>query len=77
MQSVFALIHAPDGTVPNKAFYDVRERKQHPWRLLGRRLREARQERVPKEQVAPIAKVIADYIDSLYEDMNPHGGSAA
>lgn len=68
MHGVFTTIHGVDGCVPSTAFYEIRRHRQHPWRLLARRVREARAAGAPREQVKEIAHVLGAYIDQLYEE---------
>lgn len=68
MKDAFISMHTPDGTVPSDAISDIRRDRQHPWRYLARRIREARLQRVPKEQVKKLARVLDHYIDEVYDD---------
>lgn len=68
MHSAFTVIHGEDGCVPSTAFYEIRRHRQHPWRLLARRVTEARQAGAPKEQVKGIVHVLEHYIDQLYDE---------
>lgn len=66
MHTVFTQAHGGDGFVPSPAIYEVRRRRQRPWRYMGRRLREMREADVPKEQAKEIVRVFELYIDQLY-----------
>jgi hypothetical protein len=68
MKSAFVQMHTPEGTVPSEAISDIRRDRQHPWRYLARRIREARLNSVPKEQVKKLARVLDRYIDEVYDD---------
>lgn len=68
MHGVFTGIHGDNGCVPSTAFYEIRRHRQHPWRLLARRVREARAANAPREQVKAIVHVLEQYIDKLYDE---------
>ena len=66
MHTAFAQITGADGNVPSEAIYDIRRDRQHPWRVLARRLTEAHRADTPKEQVKAIVRVLDLFVDSLY-----------
>jgi hypothetical protein len=74
MHSAFVSVHGADGNVPSEAIYEIRRGRQHPWRLLGKRLREMREAETPIEQAKEIVKALDLYVDNLY---NNTGGTAA
>jgi hypothetical protein len=66
MLDAFIGLQGADGTVPSEGIADVRRLRQRPWRYLGRRIREARSQEVPKESVKQIARALDDYIERVY-----------
>lgn len=74
MHTAFAQIAGKDGKVPSDAIYDIRRDRQHPWRVLARRIAEAHAAETPKEQVKAIVKVLDLFVDELYKTP---GGNAA
>jgi hypothetical protein len=74
MHTAFTQITGADGTVPSEAIYDIRRDRQHPWRVLARRLAEAHRADAPKEQVKAIVRVLDLFVDELYKSP---GGNAA
>lgn len=68
MHDAFVRLHGSDGCVPSYAFYEIRRHRQHPWRLLARRVQEARRAGAPREQVKEIAHVLERYIDQIYDE---------
>jgi hypothetical protein len=68
MRDAFVQMHTPEGTVPSEAISDIRRDRQHPWRYLARRIREARQQHVPKDKVKKLARVLDHFIDEVYGD---------
>lgn len=73
MHSAFCQVEGADGTVPSTAIYEIRRRRQRPWRFLARRLREMRDSDTPKESTMQIVRVLELYVNNLYDDR----GSAA
>lgn len=68
MQSAFAAIHGEDDTVPSEGIYKIRKHEQHPWRVLARRIIEARNANAPKEQLEGVLKVFATWVNELYQE---------
>src|SRR2546423_9284797 len=68
MKDAFVQMHTPTGTVPSDAISDIRRDRQHPWRYLARRIREARLQSVAKESVKQLARVLDRFIDEVYSD---------
>lgn len=68
MHAAFVQLEGADGSVPSEAIYDIRRRRQHPWRKLAKRLMEARAADTPKEQVMEIVRVLTVYVERLYGD---------
>ena len=62
----FVAMRGKDGKVPGRAFYEIACGVQNPWRVLARRIQEARRRRVPREQVQGIVDEIDRYVDRLY-----------
>ena len=76
MRTVFAALHAEDGTVPSRGVQEIREGRQWPWRVIARRFREARLANVPESQLDEVIAVLVSYKCSLYRDV-PHRDHAA
>jgi hypothetical protein len=53
--------------VPSEACYDIRRHRQHPWRCLARRIREARAQSVPIDHVRELVRVLDRYILEVYQ----------
>lgn len=68
MHGAFTAVRGADGCAPSRAFYEIRRHSQHPWRLIARRVREARAAGAPREQVKEITRVLEQYIDQLYDE---------
>lgn len=66
MKDAFVAMYGEDGSVPSEAIYDIRRGRQAPWRVLARRIREARAMGVPKEQVHAVVHVLEGYVESVY-----------
>lgn len=66
MKDAFVGMYGEDGTVPSEAIYDIRRGRQMPWRVLGRRIREARASGVPIEQVKQVIRVLDTYVEGVY-----------
>lgn len=68
MHQAFVQVHGADGRVPSDAIYDIRRRRQFPWRCLGRRIREMKATEVSKEQAIEIVRVLELFVDRIYSD---------
>ena len=68
MQTAFALLTGPDGNVPGKRAYRIREGDGFPWRVLGRAFVDFWQRRVRREQVKAIVQTLDQWTDDLYDD---------
>lgn len=67
MHTAFAQVTGADGNVPSKGVYKVRAGEQHPWRVLSRRMKEARAAGAPREQLLAILEEMKAWIvDDLY-----------
>lgn len=67
MHTVFARVVGEDGTVPSKGIYKVRGGEQHPWRVLSRRMKEARAAGAPKEVLLAILEEMKLWVvEDLY-----------
>lgn len=54
MHTAFARVTDAKGNVPCRGVYKIRAGEQHPWRVLSRRLQEARDAGASKEQLLEI-----------------------
>jgi hypothetical protein len=68
MTDAFISLHTPSGTVPSDAISDIRRGRQHPWRCLARRIREAKAGKVSKESVKELVRVLDRFVDEVYDD---------
>lgn len=68
MHSAFCALNAPDGTVPSEGVQLIREHRQWPWRVLGRRLREAVNAGVTSGQLYEITHELNLYIAYLLRE---------
>jgi hypothetical protein len=68
MHEVFCAFTAEDGVVPSRAVQEIREHRQHPWRVIARRFREARKAGVPLEQLHAVINVLHAYARELYRE---------
>jgi hypothetical protein len=67
MRSAFAEIVGEDGTVPSKGLYAARAGDQHPSRIIGRRLVEAKEANTPLDRaLAPIKELERWVREDLY-----------
>lgn len=66
MADAFAGITGEDGSVPSKGIYAIRDRSQHPWRVLWRRFLEARTANAPLEQALAPIRVLEMRVRELY-----------
>lgn len=66
MHDAFVRLFDPNGLVPSRGVQEIREGRQAPWRILARRLMEARQAHVPREHVKGIVAALDRWIDELY-----------
>jgi hypothetical protein len=76
MASAFAGITGEDGSVPSKGIYCIRDRSQHPWRVLSRRFKEAKAANAPLDQVLAPVRVLELWVRELYGEQ-PNRGRAA
>jgi hypothetical protein len=76
MQTVFAALHAEDGTVPSRGIQEIREGRQWPWRMIARRFREAAVANVPESQLDEVIHVLQQFKCSLYRPI-PQRDTAA
>lgn len=76
LHSVFVEWKGTDGDVPSRPVYDIREKKQRPWRYLAKRFREARRAGVPKAAVLAVLAVLTRFVEELYADVPSHGRAA-
>lgn len=67
MQAAFTALEGSDGTVPSRGVYEIRAHRQRPWRVLARRIREARDAGVPKHRVIGVVRTLEMWIMDLYE----------
>ena len=65
MHDAFAAMEAEDGTVPSIGVEDIRRHRQHPWRVIARRFREAHAAGVSKAQMYEVVHVLQVYIARL------------
>lgn len=68
MVDCFIALHTPDGFVPSHAIYEIRRGRQHPWRYLARRIREARAQSVPKDSVKELIRVLDRFVEEVYAE---------
>lgn len=69
LHDAFIAIRGADGTVPSNGVYEIRQKDQHPWRILAKRFRECRDAGVPKEQVLGVLRVFAAWVEKdLYRE---------
>jgi hypothetical protein len=71
MHTAFCQLTTLAGTVPSRGVQEVRERKQFPWRILARRIVEARMQEVPKERVRAVIHALEEFLEAQYEDDGP------
>jgi len=71
MQAAFSAIYGEDETVPSVGIYKIRKHDQHPWRVLARRILEARAANAPKDQLRGVLKVFETWVDGLYNEQQP------
>ena len=71
MRDAFIAMLADDGTVPSRGIKAVRNDEQWPWRIIARRIIEARERNVEQSAVLRIAHVLEGFIRHLYAA--PHG----
>lgn len=76
MHDVFCALHAEDGSVPSRPIQEIREHRQHPWRMIARRFREAALANVPEHQLDEVIHVLQQYKASLYRALPKRGRSA-
>lgn len=69
----FVAMRGKNGKVPGRAFYEIACGAQNPWRVLARRIREARRQRVPREQVDGVIREIDNYVAALYGKQHDTG----
>lgn len=55
------------GASPSEGFEDIRRRRQHPWRVLARRIVEAHAAKVEHARVRAVAVELLGWIDQLYD----------
>lgn len=76
MRRAWVRLVRPDGQVPEtRGLRAVRDGEQHPWRVIGRRLREARAEDVGRERVKEVLAVLDEFVDRLYDQRTPPPGA--
>lgn len=73
MAAAFAAIESENGTVPSRGIQEIRERRQHPWRVLARRFIEARRSGADRDSVKAPLRVLELWIDdTLFNDATPN-----
>lgn len=68
MATAFAGITGENGTVPSKGIYDIRDRSQHPWRVLARRFKEARAAKAELDQALAPVRVLETWVRNLWNE---------
>lgn len=66
MHTAFVQLLTPTGQVPSIGVQRVREREQHPWRFLARRIIEAHATGVEHSKVRAILLAMLAWVDRLY-----------
>lgn len=81
MHDAFLRMVTPEGLVPSRGIQAVRQHEQAPWRILARRIEEARQAGVPKAAVKQVIRTLDHWAEELFgpdqSSGNPNPGSAA
>lgn len=66
-RELFAAVRGEDGKVPARAFYEIAEGSQAPWRVLARRVREMKAGRVSLAVAKiTILRPLDRYIERVY-----------
>lgn len=71
VQEVFARARGRDGRVPSRRWYEVAEGARRPVRVLLRRMVEARQAGVPREELEQLVAGMLRYLDRKYGTSAP------
>lgn len=66
VQEIFARARGRDGKVPSRRWYEVAEGARRPVRVLLRRMVEARQAGVPREELEQLVVGMLRYLDRKY-----------
>lgn len=73
MHGAFLRLVTDEGIVASRGIQEVREHRQAPWRILARRIWEAKQAGVPKGEVKAVLDTLGAWADELWQDEQSGG----
>lgn len=66
MRAQFVRMRSEAERSPGRAYDAIAADEQHPWRVLARRIREARAAKVPRSAVQEMVDEIEQYVNAVY-----------
>lgn len=75
LRALFVALRGKDGKALNRNYSNVAKGHVRPWRVLVRRIKEAKAMRAPKgyEHSKAVARRLGEFVDDLYDRRNDTG----